>query len=82
MIFILGIILGFIIAFMIVSIELILEAKNARNVTKIIREKVASRYKEGVKFYDTPDRLQEARDELIEKAEKEGRDIPIEELGL
>ena len=79
---ILGIILGLIIAFMIISIELILEAKNARNVTKIIREKVASRYKPGIKFYDAPDRLQEAREEIIEKGAKEGRDIPIQELGL
>ncbi|HEC66760.1 MAG TPA: hypothetical protein ENI23_15910 [bacterium] len=82
MMLILGIILGLIIAFMIISIELIFEAKNARNITKIIREKIASKHESGVKFFDQPDRLGEAREEIMEKGKKEGRDIPIQELGL
>lgn len=80
--FILGLITGLLIAFFIFTIELILDAKREKTLTKIIKDKVDKKFKRQPKFFEPRTERQETQQEIIAENEKHGRGTKAEDLGL
>ncbi len=75
----LGIITGLLIALIIIGVEVLLKRSNKPIVQTIIKKIDKATREKGV-MIDAPSDAVEGMKERIEKADNEGKDIPIEKL--
>lgn len=80
-IFLLGIILGFLIANLVFLCYVYLELRNQNKIHKIIK-KIEQIARPEAKIFMPPNEEQEAQEEIMRKNKEKGRGTNAEELGL